>query len=83
MRAQAANELGLIEIRQGALERAVDYFAVALKAAPGNHLIAFNLGAAYHDLGQFDKAAEFYHLTLSLAPEYAKAQRALTHLQRR
>ncbi len=83
MRAQAANELGLIEIRQGALERAVDYFAIALKAAPGNHLIAFNLGAAYHDLGRFDKAAEFYRLTLSLAPEYAKAQRALARLQER
>ncbi|MDE2814176.1 MAG: tetratricopeptide repeat protein, partial [Gemmatimonadota bacterium] len=83
MRAQAANELGLIEVRQGALERAVDYFAMALKAEPDNHLIAFNIGAAYHDLGQFDKAAEFYRLTLSLAPEYAKAQRALTRLQRR
>ena len=83
MRAQAANELGLIEVRQGALERAVDYFAIALKAAPGSHLIAFNLGSAYDDLGQFDKAVEFYRLTLSLAPEYAKAQRALTRLQRR
>ena len=83
VRAQAANELGLIEVRQGELERAVNYFAMALKAAPSNHLIAFNLGVAYHDLGQFDKAAEFYRLTLGLAPEYAKAQRALTRLQRR
>ena len=82
VRAQAANALGLIEVRQGALERAVDYFAMALKAAPGNHLIAFNLGAAYHDLGQFDEAAKFYRLTLRLAPEYAKAQRALTRLER-
>jgi len=83
VRAPAANELGLIAVRQGALEQAVDYFATALKAAPGNHLIAFNLGAAYHDLGQFDKAAYFYRRTLSLAPEYAKAERALTRLQRR
>ena len=83
VRAQAANELGLIRVRQGALERAVNYFAMALKAAPGNHLIAFNLGAAYHDLGQFDEAAEFYRRTLSLAPEYAKAQRALRRLQGR
>lgn len=83
VRAQAANELGLIEVRQGALERAVGYFAIALKAEPGNYLIAFNLGAAYHDLGQFDKAAEFYRRTLSLAPEYAKAQRALARLQGR
>lgn len=82
VRAQAANALGLIEVRQGALARAVDYFAMALKAAPGNHLIAFNLGAAYHDLGQFDEAAKFYRLTLRLAPEYAKAQRALARLQR-
>ena len=83
VRAQAANELGLIAVRQGALEQAVDYFATALKAAPGNHLIAFNLGASYQDLGQFDKAAELYRLTLSLAPEYAKARRALERLQRR
>ena len=82
VRAQAANALGLIEVRQGALARAVDYFAMALKAVPGNHLIAFNLGAAYHDLGQFDEAAKFYRLTLRLAPEYAKAQRALARLQR-
>lgn len=82
VRAQAANALGLIAVRQGALERAVDHFAMALKAAPGNHLIAFNLGAAYHDLGQFDEAAKFYRLTLRLAPEYAKAQRALARLQR-
>ena len=82
VRAQAANALGLIEVRQGALARAVDYFAMALKAAPGNHLIAFNLGAAYHDLGQFDEAAKFYRLTLRLAPEYAKAQRALARLER-
>lgn len=73
VRAQAANELGLIEVRQGALERAVNYFAMALKAEPSNHLIAFNLGAAYNDLGQFDKAAEFYRLTLSLAPEYTQS----------
>ena len=58
-RVQAANELGLIAVRQRTLERAVDYFAMALKAAPSNHLIAFNLGAAYHDLGRFDKATEF------------------------
>ena len=32
VRAQAANELGLIEVRQGALERAVDYFAMASKS---------------------------------------------------
>ena len=83
VRAQAANELGLIEVRQGVLERAVNYFSMALKGAPSNHLIAFNLGAAYHYLGQFDKAAEFYRLTLGLAPEYAKAQCALTRLQRR
>ena len=82
VRAQAANALGLIAVRQGALERAVDYFAMALKAAPGNHLIAFNLGAAYRDLGQFDEAATFYRLTLRLAPEYAKAQRALARLER-
>lgn len=82
VRAQAANALGLIEVRQGALERAVDYFVMALKAAPGNHLIAFNLGAAYHDLGQFDEAATFYRLTLRLAPEYAKAERALARLAR-
>ena len=82
VRAQAANALGLIAVRQGSLERAVDYFAMALKAAPGNHLIAFNLGAAYRDLGQFDEAATFYRLTLRLAPEYAKAQRALARLER-
>lgn len=82
VRAQAANALGLLEVRQGALERAVDHFAMALKAAPGNHLIAFNLGAAYHDLGQFDEAARFYRLTLRLAPEYAKAERALARLER-
>ncbi len=82
VRAQAANALGLIAVRQGSLERAVDYFAMALKAAPGNHLIAFNLGAAYRDLGQFDEAATFYRLTLRLAPEYAKAERALARLER-
>ena len=41
------NAVGVIHIRRGALDRAIDAFARAAAVAPGEGLAHFNLGRAY------------------------------------
>lgn len=71
--AEAANELGLIELQhrlRGAdsIHSAVDDFTVALKRDPNYAPAMLNLAILYHQLNQPAKALELYRAYLKLTP---------------
>ena len=58
--------------RQKLLAEAVEYYRRALKVSP-NHFLAFsNLGTAFQDQGDFDRARQAYEQALYLKPGDAK-----------
>jgi tetratricopeptide (TPR) repeat protein/peroxiredoxin len=94
--ANAWNNLGLLDAREGRTEQAIGFFLHALQQNP-DHVVALeNLGSAYRQLKQWDKARAFFERALAVAPQDPEANyglgmvfaqtddaaRALKHLQR-
>lgn len=64
-------ELGTFWIREGDFEKAIEPLRRALGYLPENYQISGNLGAAFHQLGRLDEAAEYYLLSAQIEPNYA------------
>jgi len=94
--ANAWNNLGLLDAREGRTEQAIGFFLHALQQNP-DHVVALeNLGSAYRQLKQWDKVRESFDRALAVAPQDPEANygigmvfaqtddtaRALEHLQR-
>ena len=70
--ANAWNNLGLLDTREGRTDEAVRCFQEALRSSP-DHLIALNnLGNAYRLQKQWDKARETFQRSLVVSPEIPK-----------
>jgi tetratricopeptide (TPR) repeat protein len=94
--ANAWNNLGLLETREGRTDEAIRCFQEALRSSP-DHLIALNnLGNAYRLRKEWDRARETFERSLAVSPDdpeanyglgmvFAQAdnpERAHEHLQR-
>ncbi len=94
--ANAWNNLGLLDAREGHTEQAIGFFLRALQQNP-DHVVALeNLGSAYRQLKQWDKARAYFERALAIAPQDPEANyglgmvfaqtdetaHALEHLQR-
>jgi Flp pilus assembly protein TadD len=63
--------LGQIYLQSGKPAEAVLQFEAAVRASPKQPVYLNQLGVAYRQQGQFDKAREAYEQAISLAPDYA------------
>jgi Flp pilus assembly protein TadD len=63
--------LGQIYLQTGKPAEAVLQFEAAVRASPKQPVYLNQLGVAYRQQGQFDKAREAYEQAISLAPDYA------------
>jgi type IV pilus biogenesis/stability protein PilW len=77
---EAHNAIGVIYLKKlGDNENAIKHFKAALKIDASYAEAANNLGSAYADMGNYDKAIESYKLALS-NPQYRNAAMALNNL---
>jgi tetratricopeptide (TPR) repeat protein len=73
----AWNNLGLLATREGRAGEAILYFQEALKLSP-DHLIALdNLGSAYRQQKNWDKARKAFERALAVSPEDPEANYGL------
>ncbi|KAJ1453928.1 hypothetical protein M885DRAFT_522870 [Pelagophyceae sp. CCMP2097] len=82
-----ANELGVVELRQGSYAAAVEAFSVVLdlfKTLPDRSPLrgaceasVFNLAQTYRKMRDFDNAQKYFELALSLRPRDAAVRAAL------
>jgi Tfp pilus assembly protein PilF len=71
----AANGLGTLLVQAGRPGEAIAWFERALETEPDFHEARLNLGIAYQESGQREKAAEAYRTVLK-APDRFKRERA-------
>jgi tetratricopeptide (TPR) repeat protein/peroxiredoxin len=75
--ANAWNNLGLLDTREGRTQEAVRFFQQALQSSP-DHLIALNnLGNAFRALKRWDEAGKVFERALSVDPADAEANYGL------
>ena len=73
----AWNNLGLLATREGRTAEAIPYFQEALRLSP-DHLIALdNLGNAYRQQKEWDKARKVLERAVAIGPEDAEANYSL------
>jgi tetratricopeptide (TPR) repeat protein len=73
----AWNNLGLLAVRAGRDDEAIQHFQAALKVNP-DHVIALdNLGNAYRKLGQWDRALEILQHAIAVSPTDPEANYSL------
>lgn len=82
----AVFNLAAVEARGGLYDAALIHFEQALKIAPPDRLgdALHHVGLAWHDIGDFDKALEFYEKAIPHMPEHRelRASIAIAHLMR-
>ena len=76
----AANGLGVLLVQQKRAADAVPWFERALQHAPDFHEAQLNLGIAWQESGQRDKAAAAYRVVLASAPPRSREHRAAADL---
>ncbi|MEO0367643.1 MAG: sulfotransferase [Pseudomonadota bacterium] len=74
--------LGVVFTKLGNFESARDALARAVAKLPKNHQFHFNLASAEQFLGNETAAAAHYEKALSLNPEFARAEWALSELRK-
>jgi choline-sulfatase len=73
--ADAANGLGVLLVQRRRAADAIPFFERALAASPDFHEARLNLGIAYQESGQREKAAAVYREILTRAPKSADRER--------
>jgi len=78
----AANGLGVLLVQQGRAAEAIPWFERALESSPAFVEARLNLGIAYQESGQRDRARDAYRQVLAQAPASARERRAAADLLR-
>lgn len=73
-------QLGLIFYRSKSYDLAIEQFELARKKAPHAPNVWNNLGVAYLDKGEMEKAMSAFQRALELKPDYASAYFNLSQL---
>jgi predicted CXXCH cytochrome family protein len=76
----AASNLGVIEVRDGHVDRAVQLWADAFARAPGRSPIGMNLARIYCSAGQIDKARDYISRVLEFNPDLPQAKAFMKQL---
>lgn len=63
------NYMGLFELDENNVEKAIEYFSKAIKLEPQNAKYSFNLANAYYENGWFEEALRFMNVAICLEPE--------------
>jgi two-component system chemotaxis response regulator CheY len=71
------NRLGIAFRIQGKYKEAIDNYRSALKESPDDENLLYNLGRAYHDDGQEEKAALIMKQAIRINPDFAAAKQFL------
>ena len=58
------------------------YFELLLKEYPSDGMVYYNLGSAYEERKEYDKAIAAYQKAVTLFPMYKWRQKAMTGIQR-
>jgi len=66
------NRLGIVLKKQGKLKKAIEYYNQALKIAPEDEGLHYNVGMAYFDGGDSRTAAKCFDEALKIAPGFYK-----------
>jgi serine/threonine-protein kinase len=67
--ARVLSALGTTSKRQGMFKEAIEFFRRALELNPRGSALAGEIAICYQSLRQYDKALEFFNLTISLQPD--------------
>ena len=78
--AKIYTELGILRVRQGEGDQAVNYFEQALRLQPRNFTIASNLAESYLRQSALDKAECEYQKILKIAPEHVESNIGLAEV---
>ncbi|HEY3299155.1 MAG TPA: class I SAM-dependent methyltransferase [Methylophilaceae bacterium] len=70
---EALHLLGVIALRDGQVELAIQRFTKALRYANKHFMLHANLGLAYHEQGNLALAERQYQLALQINPQYVDA----------
>jgi len=79
--AEGYRQLGDIAIRAGQPEEAIGYYRQACTAQPKNPFFLNTLGALYHQLGDYAKAAPSYQQALAINPEFTYPRNNLEQMR--
>jgi tetratricopeptide (TPR) repeat protein len=82
-RAEIENMKAIIQRKHGDFAAAAKHYREALRLAPEDHRIAFNIGLCHEHTGETAAALEAYKMALSLSPTYARAQSKVDELESR
>jgi tetratricopeptide (TPR) repeat protein len=79
--ASAKLELGKTYFTAGKCETAINYYFELINEGVNEFSIWHNLGNAYSNLSQFDKAIDAYQNSINLNPYYAQSYKNITQLK--
>ncbi len=83
MKAESLQVLGMVELRTGQAEAAIETLRAAVEANPNFSKGFARLGQAYDETGQYELAIKAYERSLELEKAYAPAKVALAELYRK
>ncbi|MBI5233738.1 MAG: tetratricopeptide repeat protein [Deltaproteobacteria bacterium] len=72
-KARGYNNLGFFHSNQGNIDKAIEYYHIALKLDPYEAKTYNNLGTIYGNKGMDDKALEYFRISVNLRPDFAEA----------
>ncbi len=70
-------QLGILQVKSGDLDGAINYLKIGVKEAPDNELAQYNLGNFYKKARQYDNAKVHLEKAVKLNPNYDKAYSTL------
>ncbi len=73
MKFNVAREKGLLKMRAGNFEEALEAFAEAEKGLPNDGILQYDIGVSLDQLGQYEEAEMSYSKCIELNPEYERA----------
>ena len=76
-KARAFEDIGTSAVRQGKLRSALENYLQAEKFDPENAYIKDELAQVYRDLGQYQKALQYFKEAIALKPRFPEAQNNL------